>query len=174
MAGEGGRSVRKFLAMGGQRAISLFDAMGAFVGWVCAMHATVGFVSCPGKGGIHRRLTSGRKRDPGATVPRGGAARDGRKGRSMQHMPLEALVIQFPGFPGDGAHGRTTKKPAGQFIMQAIHGWKPEYMPEQFPERVQKLSRYKLWCPGPESNRHALRRGILSPLRLPISPPGLP
>ena len=30
----------------------------------------------------------------------------------------------------------------------------------------------KLWCPGPESNRHALRRGILSPLRLPISPPG--
>ena len=28
------------------------------------------------------------------------------------------------------------------------------------------------WCPGPDSNRHALRRGILSPLRLPISPPG--
>ena len=28
------------------------------------------------------------------------------------------------------------------------------------------------WCPGPESNRHASRRGILSPLRLPISPPG--
>ena len=28
------------------------------------------------------------------------------------------------------------------------------------------------WCPGPESNRHALRRGILSPVRLPISPPG--
>lgn len=32
--------------------------------------------------------------------------------------------------------------------------------------------RNSLWCPGPESNRHALRRGILSPLRLPISPPG--
>ena len=31
--------------------------------------------------------------------------------------------------------------------------------------------RYR-WCPGPESNRHASRRGILSPLRLPISPPG--
>ncbi len=30
----------------------------------------------------------------------------------------------------------------------------------------------KWWCPGPESNRHASRRGILSPLRLPISPPG--
>jgi hypothetical protein len=30
----------------------------------------------------------------------------------------------------------------------------------------------RVWCPGPESNRHALRRGILSPLRLPISPPG--
>ena len=28
------------------------------------------------------------------------------------------------------------------------------------------------WCPGPDSNRHALRRGILSPLRLPVSPPG--
>jgi hypothetical protein len=27
------------------------------------------------------------------------------------------------------------------------------------------------WCLGPESNRHALRRRILSPLRLPISPP---
>ena len=29
-----------------------------------------------------------------------------------------------------------------------------------------------MWCPGPDSNRHALRRGILSPLSLPISPPG--
>mmetsp|Transcript_41221 Transcript_41221/g.96405 ORF Transcript_41221/g.96405 Transcript_41221/m.96405 type:complete len:448 (-) Transcript_41221:1106-2449(-) len=29
-----------------------------------------------------------------------------------------------------------------------------------------------VWCPGPDSNRHTLRRGILSPLRLPISPPG--
>ena len=28
------------------------------------------------------------------------------------------------------------------------------------------------WCPGSDSNRHALRRGILSPLRLPISSPG--
>ena len=28
------------------------------------------------------------------------------------------------------------------------------------------------WCPGPESNRHALLRGILSPVRLPIPPPG--
>ncbi|SOY49252.1 exported hypothetical protein [Cupriavidus taiwanensis] len=28
------------------------------------------------------------------------------------------------------------------------------------------------WCPGSDSNRHALRRGILSPLRLPVSPPG--
>lgn len=31
-----------------------------------------------------------------------------------------------------------------------------------------------LWCPGPESNRHGrLSRGILSPLRLPVPPPGL-
>jgi hypothetical protein len=29
-----------------------------------------------------------------------------------------------------------------------------------------------VWCPGPESNRHAFRRGILSPLCLPVSPPG--
>ncbi len=28
------------------------------------------------------------------------------------------------------------------------------------------------WCPGRDSNPHASRRGILSPLRLPISPPG--
>jgi hypothetical protein len=27
------------------------------------------------------------------------------------------------------------------------------------------------WCPGPESNRHGFRRGILSPLCLPVSPP---
>lgn len=33
--------------------------------------------------------------------------------------------------------------------------------------------RNNFWCPGPDSNRHALRRGILSPLRLPVSPPGL-
>ncbi len=37
-----------------------------------------------------------------------------------------------------------------------------------FTLRIKDLS----WCPRPESNRHALRRGILSPLRLPISPPG--
>ena len=49
---------------------------------------------------------------------------------------------------------------------------------EQGPKN--KKTRYKntagflcaLWCPGPESNRHALRRGILSPVRLPIPPPG--
>ena len=35
------------------------------------------------------------------------------------------------------------------------------------------LSCHLNWCPGPESNRHGLFiRGILSPLRLPISPPG--
>ena len=33
---------------------------------------------------------------------------------------------------------------------------------------------YRKWCPGPGSNRHGcLVRGILSPLCLPISPPGL-
>ena len=32
---------------------------------------------------------------------------------------------------------------------------------------------FVIWCPGPESNRHGvLHRGILSPLRLPIPPPG--
>ena len=31
----------------------------------------------------------------------------------------------------------------------------------------------EVWCPGPDSNRHGiLFRGILSPLCLPISPPG--
>src|SRR5687768_4212672 len=28
------------------------------------------------------------------------------------------------------------------------------------------------WCPGPDSNQHGLRLGILSPLCLPVSPPG--
>ena len=36
------------------------------------------------------------------------------------------------------------------------------------------LCRAQKWCPGPGSNRHGcLVRGILSPLCLPISPPGL-
>lgn len=32
----------------------------------------------------------------------------------------------------------------------------------------------RFWCPGPDSNRHGSfrRRGILSPLCLPVSPPG--
>jgi hypothetical protein len=30
----------------------------------------------------------------------------------------------------------------------------------------------KGWCPGPDSNRHGISRGILSPLRLPVPPPG--
>ena len=32
----------------------------------------------------------------------------------------------------------------------------------------------KRWCPGRESNPHAFRPRILSPVRLPISPPGRP
>ena len=33
---------------------------------------------------------------------------------------------------------------------------------------------FRWWCPGPDSNRHGRNsRGILSPLRLPIPPPGL-
>ena len=39
--------------------------------------------------------------------------------------------------------------------------------------RKTKMSCGLFWCPRPESNRHALRRRILSPLRLPIPPPGL-
>ena len=35
-----------------------------------------------------------------------------------------------------------------------------------------KVAGHAYWCPGPESNRYGLRRGILSPLCLPISPPG--
>ena len=39
-------------------------------------------------------------------------------------------------------------------ILEKIRSWHP------------------LWCPGRESNPHDRSRGILSPLRLPISPPG--
>ena len=40
------------------------------------------------------------------------------------------------------------------------------------PERIARTSR---WCPGQGSNLHdgITRRGILSPLCLPVSPPGL-
>src|SRR3982750_2851674 len=37
---------------------------------------------------------------------------------------------------------------------------------------LRQLLKKERWCPGPESNRHTFRWGILSPLRLPISPPG--
>jgi S-sulfo-L-cysteine synthase (O-acetyl-L-serine-dependent) len=50
------------------------------------------------------------------------------------------------------------KKPAMPIDMRVLRGFKSDSTN---------------WCPGPESNRHAFRRGILSPLRLPISPPGL-
>jgi hypothetical protein len=43
---------------------------------------------------------------------------------------------------------------------------------KDYGEEKKESSRNIYWCPGPESNRHALRRGILSPLRLPVSPPG--
>ncbi len=39
------------------------------------------------------------------------------------------------------------------------------------PTDSETIASYR-WCPGPESNRHTFRWGILSPLRLPISPPG--
>ena len=35
---------------------------------------------------------------------------------------------------------------------------------ETFAENTPKTIAKEPWCPGPESNRHALRRGILSPL----------
>ena len=41
----------------------------------------------------------------------------------------------------------------------------------QYECRVATLGKVR-WCPEPESNRHGLRRGILSPLCLPISPSG--
>ena len=45
--------------------------------------------------------------------------------------------------------------------------------PLQFQKNL-SLSFICGWCPGPDSNRHGKNsRGILSPLRLPIPPPGL-
>lgn len=38
--------------------------------------------------------------------------------------------------------------------------------------RLQIQSRARSWCPLPDSNRHARRRGILSPLWLPVSSRG--
>jgi hypothetical protein len=39
--------------------------------------------------------------------------------------------------------------------------------------RSKNINHLFYWCPGPELNRHgAKHRGILSPLRLPIPPPG--
>ena len=38
---------------------------------------------------------------------------------------------------------------------------------------ILRIFKIRRWCPGPDSNRHGiLFRGILSPLCLPISPPG--
>ena len=33
------------------------------------------------------------------------------------------------------------------------------------PLSLWNLTAFGMWCPGPESNRHALRRGILSPVK---------
>src|SRR5438876_11161633 len=46
--------------------------------------------------------------------------------------------------------------------------------PARLPESVLR-SNLLIVCPGPDSNRHdgVTRRGILSPLCLPVSPPGL-
>ena len=51
-------------------------------------------------------------------------------------------------------------------------------MTEQFPVKIGTYERprsLERWCPEPESNRHDRLndRGILSPLRLPVPPPGL-
>jgi hypothetical protein len=62
-------------------------------------------------------------------------------------------------FGSSQAHGRHKKQARGFASIE-----KKGEVFKQFAENR--------WCPGPESNRHASRRGILSPLRLPISPPG--
>ena len=50
---------------------------------------------------------------------------------------------------------------------------RPIYSSNQQTQKEQLEScSFLIWCPGSDSNRHTLRRGILSPLRLPISPPG--
>ena len=60
-------------------------------------------------------------------------------------------------------------------IARAIHQASlAQKLPDKFTTiRTRSATIGWLWCPGPESNWHdSLSRGILSPLRLPIPPPG--
>jgi hypothetical protein len=63
----------------------------------------------------------------------------------------------------------TTKNPLNQLIcsinMRVSRFGAEKYKP------ITSLNKPKYsWCRDPESNRNALRRGILSPVRLPIPP----
>lgn len=97
----------------------------------------------------------------------GAAAAEMRENADGLAQRLAALHKEFS---GAGENFRQQGVPQLTRDAQPIPlcGTRAERNGECIPKTIAK----KLWCPGPESNRHALRRGILSPLRLPISPPG--
>ena len=98
-------------------------------------------------------------------------------GGKYQALRILLLVFQTAWWDGIGCHGKksdtqtslvpmfanhwqqTTKNPAGTGLLLGLFG-------------NARHCFLNSWCPRSDSNRHALRRGILNPLRLPISPPG--
>ena len=71
----------------------------------------------------------------------------------------------------------TSHRNADKSALAQRVAYRHSVRPQQKTRHRNKKSSLTLlssWCPGPGSNRHGcLVRGILSPLCLPISPPGL-
>ncbi len=68
---------------------------------------------------------------------------------------------------------RTCNQPARELLVERTDRGEPAFeLVTGATEQIQNDHGEGHWCPEPESNRYGLRRGILSPLCLPISPSG--
>ena len=118
----------------------------------------------------HRTFIAFRNIDNGAGSDQSGPFAGGRQqvergGRRKEGEP-RAVGLD---------HGR--RNPRAIVIVGIRKAWfgiaRPTRHPlATVPTRSNPPLRPMNWCPGRDSNPHASRRGILSPLRLPISPPG--
>ncbi|VTR64667.1 hypothetical protein DESC_240058 [Desulfosarcina cetonica] len=79
-------------------------------------------------------------------------------------------------FLGDGESQRLmalVRKAGGKIVSKVGQKWGKLAQPIKKASTKILANACFYWCPGPESNRHEVKlRGILSPLRLPIPPPG--
>ena len=88
------------------------------------------------------------------------------------NIPPVFALLNYTAICGIGQSGRG-KQDGNRPVSPVVIGfdlWRWMVLDKKITAR--KQLDFTVWCPGSDSNRHTLRREILSLLCLPISPPG--